>query len=114
MPIRGDGSKAPPIRWGPLQERIAEEAEVCGWYPDNHLGVAVIGGGISGNFEPIDFDEDATTIFPAWRELVEAECPGLVDRLSIHTTPDGGFHACYRCVEVKIPGNTQLACKPNP
>jgi hypothetical protein len=114
IPIKGDGSKAPLLPWKKFQSRIASEKEVHTWYGNGHLaGVAVLGGKASGGAEHLDFDEDAERVFPAWRDLVEGELPGLIAKLCIRQTPSGGYHASYRC-EVEIPGNTDLAFKPDP
>jgi P4 family phage/plasmid primase-like protien len=114
VPIRGDGSKAAAIRWAEFQSRIAEEAEVRGWFADNHLGVAVVNGGVSGGLETLDCDRDANKIFPEFQQLVESEAPGLMSRLSVRKTPGNGYHVSYRCTEVAIPGNTWIACKVHP
>jgi hypothetical protein len=131
VPISRDGSKLPASRllpeeideasgeinrvWKPFQSRIATEQEVRGWCDrPKPPGIAIVGGRVSGNLEHLDFDEDAATIFPQWCDLVESECPGLVDRLSTRDTPKDGYHVSYRCTEVTIPGNTKLAEKPHP
>jgi putative DNA primase/helicase len=118
IPIRDDGSKAPALStWTPYQTRRAEDPEIFAWYSNGQRrGVAVVGGRISGNAEHLDFDEDAPRVFPAWCDLVEAECPGLIARLSVRTTPrePAGYHVSYRCPEVPIPGNTKIASKPGP
>jgi hypothetical protein len=114
VPIKGDGSKSPPLAWKEFQSRIASEAEIASWFSNGHLrGVAVLGGRISGNAEHLDFDEDAPRVFSAWRDLVEDEMPGLFAKLCIRKTPGAGFHASYRC-EDQIPGNTDLAFRPDP
>ena len=49
-----------------------------GWFDRaDPPGVAVLGGAVSGGLECIDFDVQAESIYPQWRELVEAEAPGL-------------------------------------
>jgi hypothetical protein len=114
IPIRRDGSKAPTCRWEPYQQEAASEHQIRRWFAgDNPPGLAVIGGEVSGALECIDFDAEADTIFPAWCELVEAEAPGLVERLSVARTPAGGFHVRYRCPDAKTPGNTKLATNPS-
>jgi putative DNA primase/helicase len=113
IPIRADGSKAPALEsWTEYQQRRLSEAELRQLFEGRHVGVAVIGGAVSGNLETIDFDRDALTIFPNWCQLVEAECPGLLGQLSVVQTPKPGFHVRYRCSAVTIPGNTKLAVDP--
>jgi putative DNA primase/helicase len=127
IPIATDGSKVPDGRllprkwdeqeqrkkatWDPFKERLPTEEELRRWFdrPDPP-GVAVVCGAVSGNLECLDFDEEAESIFPEWCELVEAECPGLIDQLTIIRTPKPGFHVRYRCTS-QVPGNTKLAEK---
>jgi hypothetical protein len=116
IPILADGSKSPAVAWKPYQKRRATEAELRGWFRGpNPPGPAILGGAVSGNLEQIDFDREAESIFPEWCALVEAECPGLVGRLSVVRTPRQpvGYHVRYRCAEVVIPGNTKLAVDPD-
>jgi hypothetical protein len=128
LPVARDGSKRPdPSRlprvpgddgrfratWGPLKaERPAREDVARMFAGSRPPGIGVIGGAVSGGLECIDFDSEAENLFPAWCGLVEAECPGLVGRLSVARTPKPGFHVRYRCPEVEIPGNTKLATDP--
>jgi putative DNA primase/helicase len=114
LPIRGDGSKAPACGpWKPYQHELATESQVRTWFAgDKPPGIGVIGGEVSGGLECLDFDAEADTIFPAWCELVKAEAPGLVARLSVARTPKPRFHVRYRCPDIDIPGNTDLATDP--
>jgi hypothetical protein len=129
IPIARDGSKAPNWQslpqewdekqaryrhvWTPFQGRLPTKAELYAWFkrPDPP-GVAIVGGGVSGNQETLDFDARAQENFPCWRELVEAECPGLVARLSVQRTPKPGYHARYRVRDFAVPGNLKLAEDP--
>lgn len=98
-PVRRDGSKAPDGKllplvwdetegkevptWDPFQERLPTGAEVRGWFGrPGPPGIGVVGGRVSGNLEQIDFDHGAEAVFPEWCRLVDAECPGLVARLT--------------------------------
>jgi hypothetical protein len=113
-PVLGDDGR-PERTWKPFEGRLPTEDEVRQWFDrKNPAGIAIVGGAVSGNLELLDFDEDAAVIFPAWRDLVEAESPGLVARLNVVRTPRPGFHARYRCPGVTIPGNARLAQKPGP
>jgi putative DNA primase/helicase len=117
LPVRADGSKAPALpAWTEYQKRLPVEQELHRWFDDGRLGIGVVAGKVSGHLEHLDFDADSDVVFPAWVELVEAEAPGLVDRLSTRTTPrtPAGYHVSYRCPEVEIPGNSKLAGRPNP
>lgn len=71
-------------------------------------GVAIIGGGVSGGVEAIDFDtkNDLTgTLMSDYRKLLNDEA--LLKRLVIQRTPSGGYHFIYKCEEVD--GNKKLA-----
>lgn len=112
IPIRSDGSKAPAVpSWKQFQDRLPTEDELGSWFGNGQVyGVATIGGRVSGGLELIDFDEDAERVFAEWCDLVELQRPGLVDRLTISTTPRGGFHVRYRC-DGDVPGNQKLAMR---
>ena len=107
MPIRLDASKAPACKeWKPLQKlaMTPEQAEQAWRQP---AGIAVITGAVSGGLEALDFDADAETVFPLWRELVESEVPGLIAKCSIVRTPGNGFHVRFRSWHPE--GNLKLA-----
>ncbi len=108
VPIRTDGSKKPPVFWTVWQSRLPSEYEIRQFFR-NDVGVAIIGGVVSGNLEIIDFDR-ADRIDP-WIALVEAKSPGLVARLSRIRTPKGGAHFYYRS-ETPVDGNAKLAQEP--
>lgn len=74
------------------------------------LGIAILGGQVSGNLEILDFDKPG--VFDDWRALVDDQAPGLVDRLPLVETPDGGRHLFYRCDE--IGGSAKLAMAREP
>jgi putative DNA primase/helicase len=110
--VRGDDGLYHPT-WDPMKAEPPARAAVEQWFKGaNPPGIGVIGGAVSGGLECIDFDAEAETNFPAWCDLVEAEVPGLIARLSIARTPKPGFHVRYRCPDVDMPGNTKLAMDP--
>jgi hypothetical protein len=116
LPIRRDGTKAPASEWKAYQERLPSEADLSRWYGSQKpFGIAIICGIVSGALELLDFDQRADEIWPAWRELVEAEFPGLVARLSVVKTPRPGYHVRYRCPDLPggIPGSERLAVDPS-
>jgi hypothetical protein len=128
VPVACDGTKRPDTTrlprvpgddglyhpsWDPLKAEPAAREEVARWFAGGRPpGIGVIGGAVSGALETIDFDARAEEVFPAWRELVEAEAPGLIERLSVAHTPKPGYHARYRCPDIDIPGNQKLAVDP--
>jgi archaellum biogenesis ATPase FlaH len=104
-------SKQPPLKhWKPYQEKPASPEQLAKWFP-RHQCIAIICGKVSGNIELIDFDYDKNRpeIFNEWRKLVEDEDPELFKKLIIQTTQNNGFHVCYSCREIQIPGNQTLA-----
>lgn len=79
IPIKTDGSKEPSLlTWKPYQERQPTEAEMRMWFGNGQrLGIAIIGGAVSGNLEILD--HDAPELIAEWRALVEETAPGLLD-----------------------------------
>ena len=128
LPVARDGTKRPDgqllprvarddglfhATWDPFKERLAAREDVERWFRGAApAGIGVIGGAVSGGLECIDFDARAEEIYPEWRALVEAEAPGLPDRLSVARTPKPGYHVRFRCPDIDIPGNTKLAMDP--
>ena len=96
LPVKSDGSKAPALPvWKPLQSQPFTTAQ-AGEYFANGNGIGVIGGAVSGGFNPLDFDE------PGLCDLFEAACAdhglgGLVFSLPRIETPSGGSHLYLRC-----------------
>jgi hypothetical protein len=83
--------------------------ELGRWFGDGLLGVAIIGGAISGDLEVLDFD--AAAIFAPWCGTVSKLIPSLLARLPLGQTPSDGRHVYYRCPIIK--GNLKLAQRPN-
>ncbi|MEZ6233429.1 MAG: AAA family ATPase [Phycisphaerales bacterium] len=110
---RGDEKRVALQSWKPYQTRLPSGDELGSWFDGDAAAGAMclVCGSVSGNLEMIDFDNwegGGREAFAAWREAVEAACPGLVERLVIETTPAGGRHVVYRC-ETPVSGNTKLA-----
>jgi Bifunctional DNA primase/polymerase, N-terminal len=107
IPVRADGSKEPALcSWKEYQGRLPTKDELTKWFSGrSQLGIAVIGGSVSGNLEIIDID--SPPLIAEWLNLVEGQAPGLLTGLPQVKTPSGGLHVFYRCE--KIAGNTKLA-----
>ncbi|MGD9608965.1 MAG: AAA family ATPase [Desulfovibrionaceae bacterium] len=105
----GEEAKNPTHKWKEFQGRCQTPEEIDGRRGD---AVALICGKVSGNLECVDFD-DKGSLYALWRELVEAEAPGLLDRLTVEQSPSGGYHVTYLCPEALIAGNTELALRPH-
>lgn len=81
--------------WKPYQRRMPNEIELSAWLANGPDAVCIICGKISGNAEMIDFDFGGE-LFGPWCDRVNAEAPGLLDRLAIETTQSVGWHTAYR------------------
>lgn len=113
VPIRADGSKALALAAGErktYESRLATEAEINQWFGGSApLGIAILGGAISGNLCCIDFDYKAEINFPKWCELIPQE---LLEAVVVNQTPRPGYHVVYR-VDGLIPPTCKLATMPN-
>ena len=108
IPIKTDGSKRPPpVSWKLWQSRRASPYEIGQMFRAD-VGLAILGGVISGGLELLDFDR-AEFIDP-WIARVEAAAQGLIARLPRVRTPKGGAHFYYRCSTIE--GNQKLAQEP--
>jgi hypothetical protein len=111
IPVAADGTTRPATwllpklwdgyerRWKPprkpLQTGFPAEADRLRWFTQERVGLAPIGGRVSGGLEILDFD--AIEVYGPWRQLVEAHCPGLVGRFPVTQTPDDSRLLFYRC-----------------
>jgi Bifunctional DNA primase/polymerase, N-terminal len=105
IPIAADGTKRPVIAWKPYQSRPPTSEELTRWFQEGDVGIAIIGGKISGNLEILDFDAPET--FAPWSTMVAELSPDLPYRLPVVPTPTEGRHVYYRCP--LIGGNQKLA-----
>lgn len=98
-------------KWEPFKHAIATEEEIARMFMQPGAEqVAVICGAVSGNLECLDFD-DGGSAWPAWRDMIDEEIPGLLARLPVEASPSGGRHVLYRVPDMTIPGGTDLAKK---
>src|SRR5262245_58990707 len=88
LPIRRDGSKAPAIdEWKWLEQQLPTAHHLAEWFGGPRpSGIGIIGGAVSGNLAQLDFDRHADLVCPQWRDLVEEEAPGLIERLCLVKT----------------------------
>lgn len=91
IPIRPDGSKAPPDKWGEFQKRQATPTQFENMFR-SECGVAIVGG--YNGLEILDFE--TTEVYGRFKEIADEEFPGLVDRLPRAYTPGGGVHVYLR------------------
>lgn len=107
IPIKPDGSKSPAEKWKEFQKRLPTDQELSHWFGNGHAyGLAIVCGSVSGNLEVIDFDSKEA--FELWSELVESECPGLLENIPRVRTPSGGVHVYLRRGGAVV-GNRKLA-----
>jgi len=106
LPARRD-QKRPTVAWKPFQKRLPTEREVDVWFSNGQTALCVLTGAVSGNLELMDFDQHGA-LFDAWCEKVRSAKPGLLERLVISLTQNGGRHASYR-YDGEICGNLKLA-----
>ncbi|MHC5033375.1 MAG: AAA family ATPase, partial [Planctomycetota bacterium] len=104
---RGDEKRVALAAWKPYQSRLPSEEELDQWFGSSVTAICFVCGAVSGNLEMIDFDLGGEAFEP-WREAVEAQAPGLIDRLVMESTPSGGRHVVYRCTGA-VSGNLKLA-----
>lgn len=96
LPARLD-QKRPPMPWTAFQACRPGEPQLRTWFADAEA-LCIICGAVSGHLELIDFDQRAE-LFPKWKDLVDSQAPGLVDKLYLESTQNAGKHALYRTVE---------------
>lgn len=104
--------KIPFSTWRKYQQSIAP---ITPWHSHylNQGTVGIITGKVSGNLECIDVDaknDPNNTIITEYTNLIPED---LLRRLVIQTTPNGGLHLIYRCLEVIIEKNQKLALHSN-
>lgn len=105
LPIRTDGSKAPAVdQWENWHTYNQGAADIHELFHGRDVGIAIIGGGVSGGLEVIDFDIEEA--FFEWRELVKDLAEPLYEALTIVKSPRG-FHVYIRSDFAQ--GNRKLA-----
>lgn len=115
LPIKGDGTKAPPFSWGEFQQTRPSREQVGTWFAgEAYTGFAAVCGPVSNNLECLDFDDAQT--YRMFLDTAEAIGLGeLLDRIRAgceDATPDGGAHLPYYCEAVGR--NVILAASPGP
>lgn len=96
IPIRAGGGKEPAVReWKQFQRRLPGRAELRDWFMDrDDVGIAIIGGTVSGGLEIIDFDN--IVLFKPWLAKLKKRRPGLAKKLVVVGTPRPGRHVYFR------------------
>lgn len=102
IPIRADGSKAPALARGEVEqyrERFASAEELDRWFgSDKAVGLAVVCGKISGNLAVLDFESQQA--WQNWqRRCEELGLTHLYESFPRVVTPRGGRHVYCRIRE---------------
>lgn len=115
-----DGTKAPLGAWKQYQQQRATRDAVAAWYADEHPGVGIITGAVSGDLEM--FELEGRAVRDGFPERLIAQLaadghPELFARLAAaycEVTPSGGIHLLYRVEDGEVDGNTKLARRSGP
>jgi hypothetical protein len=106
LPALVDEKRPSLAGWKQYQKRLPTQTQIEAWFAEA-TGLCVLTGNVSGNLEMIDFDHEGE-LFSSWCELVEADLPGLLERLVIERSQSGGRHVVYRS-QSAVSGNRKLA-----
>lgn len=113
IPILPNGAKAPALGVGEPQiyhKRLPTSEELERWFhPLSKLGLAIVGGEVSGNFVALDFE--TLDAWERWTDRVTAAGQGAyLATLPIVQTPRGGRHVYCRLSDGWV-GSRKLAWK---
>lgn len=97
--------KRPTCGWKQYQDTIASGEELQRMFHSG-VNIALIAGEVSGNLEVLDFD--LPELFPVFCDTLEGIDQGLHRKLLVQSTPSGGFHCIYQCIDT-VEGNQKLA-----
>lgn len=90
IPVKANFTKKPAIRsWKAYIDRLPTDAELDEWFlaEGDELGIAVVGGPVSGNLLVIDID--LAGLHVDFEAAVERQAPGLLAKLVAVRTPRG-------------------------
>lgn len=108
LPANREQKRPAVASWKQYRTRLPTEDELRAWFREDRP-MCIIAGPISGHNEMLDFDAGGE-LFERWAQLVRAEAPGLLERLVMERTQNGGVHVSYRC-QTPICGNMKLAMR---
>jgi len=112
LPIWSNGKNPVEKHWKQRQTQII---------PFDKAGaIAAIMGKVSGNMECIDIDlkvftdeEKRQLTWEQFKSIVNNKMPNLLAKIVIQETRNNGKHLFYRCDEIEIPGNHDIALAEN-
>lgn len=114
--VRADGSKRPQGDWKQAQTTPATEQQIRSWFAQQHPGVGVVCGAVSGGLEMLELEGravDEGVLDQLGQILADSGLAELWHRIAsgwVEQSPSGGLHFHYR-VEGGAPGNTKLASR---
>jgi hypothetical protein len=104
IPIAGNGKKEPAFdllpngAWGGFRKRYPTAAEITTWFTPESVwywvGLAILGGSISGGLEVIDFD--VYELYVKWQSQILREDPALLKKIVWVRSPRPGVHGYFR------------------
>lgn len=112
-----DGTKRPDGAWKQYQTRRASPDTITAWFANQHPGIGIITGAVSGNVEMLELEGRAVAEGLLPNLVAACEHLGIEDVWRTITTacaevsPSGGLHVFYRVPE-GVAGNTKLAQRP--
>jgi P4 family phage/plasmid primase-like protien len=121
VPVATDGSKAVLVKWKQYQHTPADTAQLEKWFGNEHPGIGVVCGAVSGNLEMFEFEGRAVSagINLRFRDALihEHDAAELWQRIAdgyMELSPSDGLHLFYRVDgDGSVSGNTKLAECPN-
>lgn len=119
--VSTNGTKSPDVgpatgyKWAPYWETPATVEQLTEWFDDDHPGIGIITGSISGNLEMLEFEGRAVAegihaaFFTAMQDAGATELLQRIMRGYLEASPSGGLHLFYRIDDGHVDGNTKLA-----
>ena len=100
VPVKSDKRPIPGFKWEEFQREPMDHEDIESFFP-SAWGVAVIGGGVSGGLEVIDFDDHDKkhNIKEVFDKFCGEKNIGYMlshRNIFIEQSPSGGFHLVYR------------------
>lgn len=113
IPVR---EKLPAVsQWKSYQETPMQAGETAVLFGQSNVtGIAVVCGKVSCGLEVLDFDlknHHTNDIWTEFWEVTENTMPGLLQKVAVTATINGGYHIYYRCDSIE--GNRKLARNEN-
>jgi P4 family phage/plasmid primase-like protien len=118
--VKADGTKSPEVgaatayKWKPYQTTAATDEQLAEWFSEDHPGIGVVTGAVSGNLEMLEFEGRAIVErvhVGFFHAMAAAGHSDLLTRITagyLETSPSGGLHFYYRIATGPVGGNTKL------